>query len=115
MKTLTILCGAAIALCGALQAQSTDRITFKLPTAVVINGTTIPAGNAAIDVLHGAGTVILNVRSDAGPHASVLVNRFEDPVDESEPKLILDRKGDTYRLDRILLPDHTTLQVLAGE
>ena len=115
MKLVTTICAAALAICGALHAQSPDRIKVRFPTAVVINGATLPAGDTTIQVNHSGGTVILSFHSDSGANASVLVNRLIDTADEDQPRVILDHKGNEYRLNRIMLTDHTALQVLDAE
>jgi hypothetical protein len=112
MKLFATLCSAALAICGALNAQSyADRITLNFPAPVTVNGVTIPAGPATIELLSTSGNPILAVRSDAGATATMLANRYEITADEDEPKVILDRKGETYHIDRILLPDHVAFQV----
>jgi hypothetical protein len=116
MKLFKILCGAALTISGALYAQSlNDRITVNLPNPVVVNGVNMPAGPTTIDVLRSSGGLILAVRSESGPTATLLADRFDDTADESAPKIVLDRKGENYRIERILLPDHVGLQVLEGE
>ena len=112
MKIFTTLCGVALAICGAIYAQSPDRMTVKFATPVVINGATLPAGETTIQVLHNSGTVSLSFHSDSGENATVLVNRLTDTASEDQPRVILDHVGTTYRLNRILLTDHTALQVL---
>jgi len=116
MKLFAILGGAALVIVGALNAQTfSDRITVNFPNSVLVNGATIPAGPATIDVLRGSGSVILAVRSESGRNATILADRFDDPADENAPKVILDHKGDTYRISRILMPDHVAFQVLEAE
>ena len=112
MKIFTTLCGVALAICGALNAQSPDRISVRFPAPVMINGATLPAGDATIQVIHGAGNMILSVHSESGENASVLVNRLTDTASEDQPRVILDHTGNVYRLNRVLLTDHTALQVL---
>jgi hypothetical protein len=113
MKTVTVLFGAALSICGALNAQTlNDRMSVKFPDPVMINGAILPAGNATIQVIHNSGALILAVRSEAGPYSSVLVNRLSDTPDENAPKVIMDVKNGNYRLNRILLPDNTALQIL---
>jgi len=115
MKIFTTLCGVALLICGALTAQSPDRMTVKFSTPVMINGATLPAGETTIDVVHSAGNLMLSFHSDSGENASVLVNRLTDTASEDQPRVILDRTGNTYRLNRILLTDHTALQVLDAQ
>jgi hypothetical protein len=115
MKIFTTLCGVGLLICGALTAQSPDRLSVKFPTPVVINGATLPAGETTIQVVHNAGTLTLNFHSDSGENASVLVNRLSDTASEDQPRVILDRTGNTYRLNRILLTDHTALQVIDAQ
>ena len=58
---------------------------------------------------------MLNFHSDSGENASVLVNRLSDTASEDQPRVILDHTGDTYRFNRVLLTDHTALQVLDAQ
>jgi hypothetical protein len=112
MKLITTILAAALAIAGSLSAQSIDRINVKFPSPVIVNGATIPAGDATIQVIHGTGTVMLAIRSESGPSATVLVDREEDEADRSEPQVILDHKGNDYLFNRLVLPDHTAYQVL---
>jgi hypothetical protein len=115
MKIFTTLCGVALLIGGAIYGQSPDRMTVKFPAPVMINGATLPAGDATIQVLHTSGNLILSFHSDSGETANVLVNRLTDTASEDQPRVILDHTGNTYRLNRILLTDHTALQVLDAQ
>jgi hypothetical protein len=113
MKLFTGVFGTALVICGALNAQTmSDRMTVNFPASVVINGATLPAGEATINVLHTSGSVLLAIRSDSGEHASVLVNRLTEAQNTVEPKVILDNKAGVFHLNRVIMTDHTALQVL---
>jgi hypothetical protein len=59
---------------------------------------------------------MLTVRSDSGVHSTVLASRFELPdADNYDTSVILDQKNGAYSLNRVLLPDHTALQVLDAQ
>ena len=117
MKLLTFVFGAALAFSSALSAQNlTDRITVNFPNPVLVNGVTLPAGEASIQVVRNASTVMLTVRSESGEHAMVLVSRVNTADNENhDTKVILGQKDGLYRLNRVMLPDHTALQVLDAQ
>ena len=118
MKILTTICGAALLFCGAIYAQNSDRINVRFANPVVVGETTMPAGECEIDVMRSASdSIILVVRSQAGPYASVLANRFTDADSASadHATVVLDHRGDTYKLNRVVLPDHTSYQLVAAE
>ena len=114
MKLYTAILGAALAVTAVLQAQSfDDRINVRMPAPVVVNGVTIPAGDASIQILHNTGTMMLTVRAESGEHATVLVTRVDAGENLSgAAKVVLDQKDGTYYFNRIILPDNTALQVL---
>ena len=117
MKLFTIVLGAALAFAGALSAQNVDdRVNVNFPNSVVVNGVTLPAGAATIQVLRTAGGVMLIVRSESGEHSAVLANRINNlGTEDTDASVILDRKDGVYRLNRVQLPDHTALQVLDAQ
>jgi hypothetical protein len=116
MKTLTTLCGAALLLCGAMFAQSYgDRMTVRFSTPVTVGETRFPAGECDIQVMRSSSdSIVLVMRSQDGPYASVLASHITDShvdTDAGHASVVLDRHGDTYRLNRIILPDHTGYQL----
>ena len=117
MKLFTIVFGAALALAGALSAQTfNDRINVNFPGPVVVSGVTLPAGQATIQVVHNAGTMMLIVRSESGEHSTAMVSRINSfDTGTRDASVILDQKDGAYRLNRVLLPDHSTLQVLEAQ
>ena len=116
MKLFTVILGAALVIGSALSAQTfNDRIAVNFPGPVVVNGVTLPAGDATIQVVHNTGTIMLTVRSQSGEHAMVLVSRVDSTENENAAKVILDQKDGAYRLNRVLLPDHTALQILDAQ
>ncbi|MBZ5619421.1 MAG: hypothetical protein LAQ69_11965 [Acidobacteriia bacterium] len=116
MRFLTMICAAALAICGTGRAQSSvDMITVHFSTPVMVAGTTLPAGDCTIQVLRGSSdNIVLAVRPESGKAVSVLVNRFSDSntVTNGQASVILSRRDTGYHLDQILLPDHTGFQVL---
>jgi hypothetical protein len=117
MKLRNALLCAALAIGSTLYAQiPVGRINAYLPAPVEVNGVTLPAGNVAIQMVHNNGTTFLTLRSESGEHVTALVNRFEDPnSDVSEAKVVLDQKDGAYRLEKIILPNHVTLNVLHAQ
>jgi hypothetical protein len=114
MKIFTAAFATALAIGSALFAQSsTDLLNVKFPAPVVVNGVTLPAGETSIRVIDNNGSMMLNVRSESGEQSVVLVNRGESNENRgSEAKVVFDEKEGVYYLNRVLLPDHTSLQVL---
>jgi hypothetical protein len=114
MKIFTAALATALALGSPLFAQiSNYLLNVKFPAPVVVNGVTLPAGDTSIQVLHNNGGLMLVVRSESGEHSTVLVNRGENNEDQgNEAKVVFDEKDGIYHLNRILLPNRTSLQVL---
>jgi hypothetical protein len=118
MKVLTMICAAAIAVCGTGRAQSlVDRVTVHFSTPVMVGDTTLPAGDCSIQVIRGSSdNVVLEVRSASTTPAAVLVqvNRFTDSneVINGHVNVILSHRNNIYQLDRIVFSDHTGFQVL---
>jgi hypothetical protein len=117
MKLFTIVFGAALAIASTLSAQNfNDRISVNFPGPVVVNGVTLPAGEATIDVMHTAGGVMLTIRSESGEHSTVLVSRINTfDKDNHGTRVILDQKDGAYRLNRVMFSDNTALQVLDAQ
>jgi hypothetical protein len=117
MKLFTIVFGAALAISSALSAQNfNDRINVNFPNPVAVNGVTLPAGHATIQVVHNAGTLMLIVRSESGEHSAALASRVNSiDAGNRDASVILDQKDGAYRLNRVLLPDNTALQVLDAQ
>ena len=114
MKMITAVFAAALAMGSALYAQiSSDLVNVNFPAPVVVNGVKLPAGETSIQVVHTNSGMMLAVRSDSGEHALVLVNRSESADNEGDKaKVVFDEKDGVYHLNRLILPDRTTLQVL---
>jgi hypothetical protein len=113
MKIFTAAFATALALGSALFAQSNDLVNVKFPAPVVVNGVTLPAGDASIQVIHNNGGVMLTVRAESGEHSTVLVSRSETNENTSDDaKVVFDEKDGIYHLNRVVLPNHTSLQIL---
>jgi hypothetical protein len=117
MKIFTAALATVLTIGSALYAQtSIERINLTLPNPIVVNGITIPAGSATIQLMRNMGNTLVIVRSESGAHSSVLVNRMDVPESGSQAaSVILDEKDGIYSLNRIVLPDHTALQVLDAQ
>src|SRR4051794_13370447 len=115
MKLFATVLAAAITVCGALSAQTNELMTVNFATPIVVNGVTLPAGKATIQVLHTSGTMMLAIHSDKGGNANVLVYRIDDDTNQNEPSVVLDHKGNEFRLNRVVMTDHSALQVLDAE
>ena len=114
MKLLNVILAAALA-AGALCAQTYERITVKFPSPVVVNGVTLPAGNATIQVIHSNASSILAVRSESGVYAGVLASRVEEPEGNGEPKVLFDEKAGVFYLSKVVLPDNIAYQIFDGQ
>jgi len=113
MNIFTAAFATALALGSALFAQSNDLVNVKFPAPVVVNGVTLPAGDASIQVIHNNGGVMLTVRAESGEHSTVLVSRSETNENTSDDaKVVFDEKDGIYHLNRVVLPNHTSLQIL---
>jgi 2-methylaconitate cis-trans-isomerase PrpF len=117
IKALTMICAAAIAVCGTVYAQSSvDRISVHFSTPVMVGETTLPAGDFSIQVIRGASdSVMLELRSAAGTRDGILVpvSRLSDSdVDTNgHVSVILSHRNNAYQLEQIVLADHTGFQV----
>ena len=118
MKTLTLICAAAIAVCGTGLAQSpADRITVHFATPVMVGDTMFPAGDCSIQVIRGSSdNVLLEVRSASESVGGVFVqvSRLSDSeiTTNGHATVILRHRNGQYQLDQIVLPDQTGFRVL---
>ena len=76
MKIFTTFCCAALAIGGALYAQSSpDHMTVHFDQPVMVGETKLPAGDCDIRVMRGASdTTILLLRSENGRTIAALAN-----------------------------------------
>jgi hypothetical protein len=122
MKIMMTICAAAIGICGTLGAQSAasvDRVKVHFSTPVEVGGATIAAGDCTIQVLRGSSdSVLLALRPESGRTVSVQVNRVSEPLGDTHTagsaQVILSRHGNDYRLERVLMPDHSGFAVFGG-
>jgi hypothetical protein len=114
MKIFTTLCCAALTLCSAIYAQTpNDHITVHFNAPVIVGEAKLPAGDCDIQVTRGSSdTIILVLRSQAGPSALAAVSRLSDGnTDADSSSVILNRRGNDLHLYRILFADHTGYQL----
>jgi len=118
MKLFTMLCAAAIAVCGSAVAQTqVDRITVHFATPVTVGATTLPAGDCSIQVLRGSSdNLVLELRSAAPAQSPILVqvSRFNDSnvSTNGHTSVILNRRNNAYQLNQIVFADQTGFQFL---
>jgi hypothetical protein len=116
MKFLLTIGAAALALVGAANAQSVvDKFTVHFSMPIMVSGTTLPAGDSTIQVLRGSSdSVILAIRTESGATACAVVNRLNETDTDTggHARVILSHRGNDYRLESVLLPDHTGFKVL---
>jgi hypothetical protein len=114
MKLLTTLCCAAVALCGAIYAQSpNDHMVVHFNTPVMIGETKLPAGDCDIQVMHGSSYSVLVLRSAGAPSIEAVALRLSEADTDTGagPSVILDRRGNDLHLNRIVFSDHTGYQL----
>jgi len=122
MRITTTICAAAIALCGMLNAQqatTVDQVKVHFSTPVEAGDATVPAGDCSIQVFRGAtGNLILALHSESGSSVALMATRLNKPDNYSEtgsaPQVILSRHGAGYRLERILMADHSGFEVMGS-
>jgi len=121
MKITMTLYAAALAILAVSSAQSAtfvDHVNVRFSTPVVVGTTTMPAGDCAIQVVRGSSdNVFLTFRSASGVSASVLVNRSNEMDNDTQltgdqARVVLNRRGNDYRFDRIVMPDRSGFEVL---
>jgi hypothetical protein len=113
MKFFAITFTAAIALCGAAFAGSADTITAHLSTPVVVGQKTLPAGDITMNVVSGTSDYpILAVRAQNGESVAVVVSRINNTDEQSHASLVLERRGDQLKLERVWLDDGTGFAVI---
>jgi len=122
MKIGTMICAAAIALCGTLSAQpgaAVDRIKVHFSTPVEVGSVTIAAGDCSIQMVRGTGDDLLEFQPQSGHAVFVMANRVNEPEGAPEngksARLVLVRHGDDYRVERILMPDHSGFEFRVPE
>jgi len=119
MKIFTTFCCAALALCSAIYAQSSDdHMTVHFNTPVMVGETKLPAGDCDIQVMRGSSdTTILILRSQGGRSVSALASHLTDTDSDAGDRasVILNRHGSDLQLSRILFGDHTGYQLSTVE
>jgi len=108
MKALTMCCAVVLCLCWAAFAFPTDLVTVHFANPVVVGETTLPAGTVSIEIHRGTPNVMLTFRSESGVTSTVPASRITDVVlDHPETQVILSHEGNSFKVDRIWLGDHT--------
>src|SRR6476660_5179084 len=110
----TAISAAALLFGSILHAQTSDRITVRFATPVLVGETQIPAGQCDIQVMRSnADSILLVVRPESGAAVSVLANHYDNSSAKvkGDANVILDKKGDNLHLSQILFPDNTGYQV----
>ncbi|SPE33810.1 conserved exported hypothetical protein [Candidatus Sulfopaludibacter sp. SbA6] len=122
MKIMMTICAAAIAICGTLSAQpatTVDLVKVHFSTPVQVGDATIAAGDCSIQVLRGSSDyLILAFHPESGHTVSVLANRVSEQSGDTStgkfPEVVLSRRGNDYRFERFLMPDHSGFEVLGS-
>ena len=117
MKIFSTFCCAALALCGALYAQSTsDHLTVHFNSPVMVGETQLPAGDCDIQVMHGnSNNVVVVLRSQGGRATAAVASRLSDGSEDAEGSIVLNRRGNELHVSRILFNDHTGYQLINAE
>ncbi len=118
MRILTMICAAAVAVCGTVCAQTTvDTLRVHFSTPVAVGETVLPAGDCKIQILRGStNSITLVLRAESAASARVLVNRLNETPGDAEARthVVLRHSGNGYRLDQIWLEDGTGFQILGN-
>jgi hypothetical protein len=102
-----------LAICGAAFAGSADTITAHLSNPVVVGQKTLPAGDITMNVVSsGSDFPILAVRAQNGESVAVVVSRINSPDEQSHASVVLGRRGDQLKLERVWLDDGTGYAVI---
>jgi hypothetical protein len=112
----TMICAAALAVCGiAGAASSGDRMKVHFDYPVAAGDVVLPAGDVTIQMLDPVNDAsgVLLVRSASGVETTLLTNRI-DPSNapKSEASVTLSHSGNTYRLQNVWLSQTTGFQIL---
>jgi hypothetical protein len=115
-KNLAMTCFIALATCGlsfAQTAPSLIKVTLEHP--MMVGSVAVPAGDCTVSVLRGSGdSSILLFTSSTGAQVAAIANRLHADTNPPgrRPGVVLQRRGDFYRLDHVWLSDILGFQVL---
>ena len=111
MKIFTIVLAAALSI-GAAFASPADTLMVKFASPVLVGDKLLPAGDATVSILRGASNyIILNVRAENGANAAVVVNRISNTDESISTSVVLGKRGNVLKLEKIWLDDHTGFEV----
>jgi hypothetical protein len=120
MKKLMTIGAVILAACGLALAQGmVDHVNVHFSNPVLVGSKTIPAGDCSIQILRGTSeNLVLAVRSQSGVVVTVLANRLDemdmDDVGDNAEVFLTRSDNNEYRLNRIVLPDHTGFEILGS-
>ena len=100
MKLFTIAL-SALALCGAAFAAPVDTINVHFSTPVMVGEKVLPAGDVTFNVIHGTSSMLLVARTANNEAAVIVVNRQYEPEESRKSEVILNKTGNTLKVDRI--------------
>jgi len=116
MRMFTMICAAALAVCGVAGAVSNDLVKVHFDRPVMVGEKVVPAGDYTIQKLDPAkdDSGILLLRSKSGVQTTMMTNRLDaaDSPSNSNASVTLSRHGDTYQLDSVWMSDTEGFQVL---
>jgi hypothetical protein len=110
MKLFTIAL-TALALCGAALAGPAEIINAHFSTPIFIGDKALPAGDITFNLLRGSNSTILTARTQDGKVAAVMVSRIQDAGDATGTSVVLTRRGNDLKFERIQLDNGTTFAV----
>ena len=117
MKIFAAVFTTALALCSAINAQSTiDRIRVHFNEPVMVGVTKLPAGDCEVQIIHGTNPTIV-FRTDSGVSAAAVASRLQEADQDAaaNTSIVLNRRGNDLQLSRVLLPDRTGYQLISAE
>src|SRR3954451_17073728 len=100
MKLFTIAL-TPLALSGAALAAPVDTITARFETPVMVGEKVLPAGIVTFNVIHGTSSMLLVARTANNEAAVIVVNRQYEPEDTRKSEVILNKTGNTLRLEKV--------------
>src|SRR3954463_13738034 len=107
MKLFTIAL-TALALCGAALAAPVDTITAHFETPVMVGEKVLPAGAVTFNVIHGTSSMLLVARTANNEAAVIMVNRVYEPEDTRKSEVVLNKTGNTLRVEKICVDGITS-------
>jgi hypothetical protein len=102
MKLFTIAL-SALALAGAAFAAPIDTLNARFATPVMVGDKVLPAGDVTFNVIHGTSSMLLVARTADNDAAMIVVNRAYGPEQAGKSEVVLNKSGNTLKVEKIWL------------